>query len=479
MPSAHSTPSEILLDPVEFQHDYLRRELWDAQVRMCHAIERHKTVSVKACHASGKTFNAAGLVPWWLVRNPTGKAITIAPTLRQVKLMWEEIAIATSKSRIKFPEPTTTSLRINEENYALGFSSAKGVNAQGFHGQKVLIIADEAPGIPADVWDAIEGIRAGGDVRLLKLGNPTVPSGPFFDDFNRGKLAVHGITISAFDTPNLDGLTIERLLELPEQELDVVKSPFLVTRRWVKERYLHWGPNHPSYQSRVLGNFPAQGQFSVFSADVVQRSSRPVTDEQWAELRQWSEIIQVGVDVAGAGDDETAACARAGNVVIKQGAWVDPDARGAVALFLSGLRRDYPHARIVVMVDITGVGYHFATWLADQAYEVHGFVAGGKAMDQTSFANAKAEAYWCAGEWMKRGIFGVEDLDTQGQLIGVQYKPLPTGAIMIEKKEDAKKRGMSSPDRAEALIMSFVPLVPRDQVVTSMQLVQPVQISPY
>lgn len=466
-------------DTVAFQRKILHRDLWEQQKRICSAIETHRLVSVKACHASGKTFNAAGIALDFVTRHKAGKVLWIAPTLRQVKLGIDEIALAAQRSAIRFPEPSTTGLRLNQENYIQGFSAGKGINAQGFHGAKVLIIADEAPGIAGDVWEAIEGIRAGGDVRILKLGNPTVPSGPFFEDFNKGKNVVHGITINAFDTPNLQGVSIEQLVEMGEEDLSAAQYPFLVSRRWVKEAYFKWGPNHPSYQSRVLGNFPSQGQFSVFSADVVQQSSRPVTEEQWAELRQWNEIIQVGIDVAGAGDDETAACARAGNVVIKQGAWVDADARGPVALFLSRLRRDYPHARIVVMVDITGVGYHFGTWLADQAYEVHGFIAGGKAMDQTSFANAKAEAYWCAGEWMKRGIYGVEDLDTQGQLIGVQYKPLATGGIMIERKEDAKKRGMSSPDRAEALIMSFVPIVPRDQVVTSGQLMPPVQISPY
>ena len=127
----------------------------------------------------------------------------LSPTLRQVNLFWEEVELARQHSQIGFPECSTTGLRITEENYGLGFSSARGVNAQGFHGQDVLIITDESPGIQSDVWDAIEGIRAGGRVRLVKLGNPTVPSGPFYDDFTRHRATTETITISAFDTPNL------------------------------------------------------------------------------------------------------------------------------------------------------------------------------------------------------------------------------------------------------------------------------------
>lgn len=482
-PSAHTwnlkkPPHDV--DAATYQRRFLKRKLWDAQRRMCAAVDRSRLISVKACHASGKTFNAAGLVPWWLNRSTASKVITIAPTLRQVKLIWEEISLALEKSPIRWPEPTVTSLRLSKENYAIGFSSAKGVNAQGFHGQKVLIIADEAPGIPPDVWDAIEGIRAGGDVRLLKLGNPVVPSGPFFDDFNTGKAVTECITISAFDTPNLLGITIEQLLAMDEEALDFSVNPYLVTRRWVKERYLKWGPNHPSYQARVLGQFPAQGQFSVFSAALVSSAARPLTEEQLTELETWDGTIQVGIDVAGAGDDETAACARAGNVVVAAGAWVDADARGPCAVFLTRLKLRFPKARILCMVDVLGVGYHFATWLADQGYEVYGFYASGEPQDKISFLNAKAEAYWTMRDWMVRGIYGVEDLDTQAQLIGIQFKPLPRGQIMIEPKKDAKKRGMGSPDRAEALVMAYVTLAPKFQrVVTGQNYGEVVQISPY
>ena len=76
---------------------------------------------------------------------------------------------------------------------------------QGIHGRKILIIADEAPGIRADIWDAIEGVRAGGDVHVLMLGNPVIPSGYYFNAFGRGRAIWTTFTISAFDTPNLAG----------------------------------------------------------------------------------------------------------------------------------------------------------------------------------------------------------------------------------------------------------------------------------
>ena len=58
---------------------------------------------------------------------------------------------------------------------------------QGFQG-RLLTVVDEAHGVKADFWDAIEGIRAGGDVRVLALGNPTIVSGPFYDAFTSNHL---------------------------------------------------------------------------------------------------------------------------------------------------------------------------------------------------------------------------------------------------------------------------------------------------
>jgi hypothetical protein len=86
-------------------------------------------------------------------------------------------------------------------------SPESAVNIHGFHSEHILIILDEAPGIRAEIWDAIEGARASGNVRLLALGNPTIPGGPFYEAFTRARGLWKTITIDAFETPNLEGLT--------------------------------------------------------------------------------------------------------------------------------------------------------------------------------------------------------------------------------------------------------------------------------
>ena len=462
-----------LTDPVHFAGDVLGSVLWRRQRDIMRAVATKPLVAVKACHASGKTYQAARLALWWLIRHPEGKVINTAPGWRQVRLMWDEIRLARKQSRIAFPEPSATELRVTDANYIQGVSTNEAVKFQGIHGRNILVIADEAPGIRADIWDAIEGVRAGGDVHVLMLGNPVIPSGFFFNAFGRGRAIWHSYTISAFDTPNLAGVTMEQLLAMSDEELAISPAPYLVTRRWVKERALAWGQKHPMFCARVLGEFPSQSAYSVLSLELIERAKRDPTAQESERLK--AAFVQVGVDVAGPGEDETSVVVRSGGCILETHAFADHDPRGRVAQVLSKWQRTGRLRHVVV--DVVGIGYNFALHLADLGFPVIQFNAGHRPMDPERFTNAKAEAYWGLREHMEAGeISGLNDLETEAQLSAILYRATPNGRTEIESKEDAKKRGQSSPDRAEALVMAFCKIVPREQ---TFYFSQPVQISPY
>ena len=458
-----------MIAPAEWQRRILHRSLWKKQREICSALDNRISVAVKGCHASGKTFVASGVVPYWLLSDEEAICLVIAPTLRQVKTFWNEVTTAFQSLPATTPDPSTVSIRFSERNYALGFSSSKGVNAQGFHGKKVLIIADEAPGISGEVWDAIEGIRAGGDVRLLKLGNPTIASGPFFDDFHRGRSMTECITISAFDTPNLEGVSVEQLLQMDEHQLAISKNPYLVTRRWVREKYERWGPGNPRYRSRVLGEFPSQSDHALFDLAWIERAKRQPTEQELARANGC--FVQVGIDVAGPGDDETAACARVNGIVLARKSWPDADPRGAVVKWLGELRHTCGYGFGPVVVDVVGIGYNFALHIVDQGFEVMGFSAGRAPVDRERFENAKAEAFWRLRDMYKADyvshIESALDEETDAQLSGIEYLETSRGLTQIEPKEEARKRGVSSPDRAEAEMMAFCAVIPQTMTVSS------------
>ena len=437
----------IKADPVTFTRAILRKDTWSVQNDILRSVAAHPRTAVKACHSSGKTFIAAAAALWWVTAHKDGIVVTTAPTWNQVRrLLWGEIrkTAADLKDFYGGIQPDTTSFNLGPNRYAIGLSTNEGVNFQGFHG-KILIIMDEAPGIQGDIWEAIEGIRAGGDVRILALGNPVIASGPFYDAFTTNRQGWSTMTISAFDTPNLAGLTMDSLLALPEDELDRNARPYLTTRRWVKEKYHEWGPDNPIWDSRVMGNFPSQSAYSLISLG-------------WLEAAQEREgkrtgKLTAGIDVAGPGEDETVLAVRDGNELIHLQSWTKPDPRGEV---LAALEQFRGRLRLVNL-DTAGIGYYFGKHLEDAGLPVKHINVGSAPSSPSKYANLKAEAYWGLRLRFQEGdIAGLKDERAVGQLAGILWDTNPLGRIVIESKDDARKRGVKSPDRAEAIMLCYL-----------------------
>ena len=172
----------------------------------------------------------------------------------------------------------------------------------------------------------------------------------------------------------------------------------------------------------------------------------------------------MGIDVAGPGEDETVVVVRSGGCVLETHAFGEADPRGRVVQILNQWKRS---GRLQwVVVDVVGIGYNFALHLNDLGFPVVQFNAGHRPIDPERFTNLKAEAYWQLREHMENGsICGLNDLETEAQLSAILYRPTSNGRTEIESKEEARKRGQSSPDRAEAMIMAFYKIVLREQAI--------------
>jgi hypothetical protein len=453
------TLAEDLRDPVRFAETFLGHDLWPMQAEILRALARSPRVAVKACHSSSKTRTAAEAVLWWITRYADGVALTTAPTFVQVKqVLWGEIRRAALSARFSYPRPNLTELRFAPNNYALGLSTNQGVRFQGFHSGHLLVVIDEAVGVDGEIWEAIEGARAGGDVRVLALANPTVPTGAFHAAFTRERAGWVTFTIDAFDTPNLAGISLERLLAMDEDELAQAPRPYLVTRRWVREKYYEWGEQSPMWQARVRARFPHQSQSSLIALADLERARSCAQAAGAPGPPSAGAALYAGVDVAGPGEDETVVVVRAedGEIVAMRPS-ASADARGEVASVLAVYK-----ARLKeVNVDAVGIGYNFALHLQDLGYPVNFVNVGLPARDSEKFANLKAELYWGLRMRFESGqIHGLTDETTLSQLASLSYRHNPRGQIAIESKEQARKHGARSPDRAEALMLAFAGLTP-------------------
>ena len=451
--------SEVMKDPVLFAERICHSDLWSMQQSILYSVASRPRTAVKACHASGKTMLAGLAVLWWVGRYEDGIVITTAPTWEQVRdLLWGEIHKALAHTQLGWPPANQTELRVSPGNYAIGLSTNRGVRFQGFHGEHLLIVMDEAPGVEGDIWEAIEGARAGGQVHLLALGNPTMASGPFHEAFTANRDGWATFTIDAFDTPNLQGWSIAEVRSLPRglsedaPEFGFRPRPYLVTRRWVYEKYWEWGEKSPLWQARVRGQFPEQAEDALISLAWLEASGRRKANGE-TEAR-----LYAGIDVAGPGEDETCAVVRdESGAIIATGVWQTADSRGEVTAFLAGFRERFE----AVNVDSIGIGYNFALYLQDQGFPVELVNVGETSRDPEKFANAKAEFYWGLRMRFEAGdVSGLEDDIATSQLAGIRYRHNPRGQIQIESKEEARKRGVKSPDRAEALMLAFANRTP-------------------
>jgi phage terminase large subunit len=467
-------------DPATWAKDRFGLELWKKQQEIALSVRHNRKTLVKACHASGKTMDAAAITMWFLDLFKEVIVITTAPTWTQVeKLLWGEIHYLVGKSRLPYPEPTKTELRLGPKRYAYGLSTSvtkqdEGVKFQGFHAPVILVIFDEGPGVDPKIWEAAAGILSSGDAHFLGIGNPTMGSGPFYDGFSSKTELYKTFTISAFDTPNFVGLKYtvadkdgkvtqvygdpngREFSTLSQEELQDNPVNFLISKMWVAEQLLEWGFDHPFVQSRVFGEFPQQDEHSLFWLTWLDRALHqepPVIEGDGPRLK-------AGIDVAGPGEAETVLHIARGPEIIFSDWTVQPDPRGWLVERLNRYRTPSIEDKHLglgqVNVDSCGIGWGVVCHLRDEKFPVKAVNVGETPRDKDKYANLKAELFWGLRKRFQDGdVCGLKDERTRGQLATIRYEHNSRGQLVIESKEDMVKRGVKSPDRAEALMLTF------------------------
>jgi hypothetical protein len=477
----HVNVAQALDEPDLFAEYFLQTDLWDIQRKILQALKKSRRVAVKACHASSKTYTAARALLWFLASFEKSTVVTTAPTWIQVeKLLWGEVHSALTKSRYPFPKPLKTELSFAPEfpkREAYGLSTSvtnqdEGVKFQGIHNDHVLIILDEAPGVEPKIWQAVDAAMSAGNAKVLAIGNPTWSSGPFHDAFTKARFAWNCFTINAFDTPNfvdiphtapfpvkdnlvdkdgkvIEGSRLDNLLKIGKEndaflDADEFVRPYLTRRRWVYELYYTCGPGHPYWEARVLGEFPKQDEFALISLDWLEK----------AKVRELNGTgkVSAGIDVAGGGSAETVLCVRRGPQIIELKFWPISDPRGEIVAVLNKYRGELQS----VNVDSIGVGYYLYKHLEEIGFPANPIIAQATSSDSEKYRTLKDEFYWGLRLRLEQGDFsGLDDETTIGQLAGIRYKHNSRGQVEIESKDEAKKRGVPSPDRAEAVMLAF------------------------
>ena len=305
----------------------------------------------------------------------------------------------------------------------------------------VLLIFDEASGIPDAIWDVAQGFFTENTPHRfwMAFSNPRRNTGYFFECFNAKR--------DFWVTRQIDARTVE----------DTDKSVY----EQIIEEY---GEDSPQAKVEVYGEFPTADDGQFISPRVVDdAANRPAYKDPTAP-------IVIGVDPARSGMDSTVIAVRQGRDLIAIKRYQGDDTMTVVGHVIEAIE-DYKPA--LVVLDEGGLGYGILDRLHEQRYKVvRGVNFGWKAKNPVMWGNKRAELWGALRDWLKTASIP-NDKRLKTDLTAPRTKPDSSGTLYLESKKDMKSRGLSSPDAADALACTFAfPVAHRQYVERPRTVVQ-------
>ena len=460
-------------DPIGFIEDGLGETLWSKQKEILQSLVVNKRTAIPACHAPGKSHLAARAIAWWMSVHPPGTAIAIstASTFKQVRnIMWAQVRKVHTQHGLP-GEILTTEWKMEGTVVAYGFRPADNDEAavQGIHAPHLLIVVDEAGGLSNTIGTALEALMTGGHTRLLVLGNPPTDQEQSWFERICSSPIYHTIPISVYDTPNFTGEETGMCRSCPPHIESHKVSTHLVDETWVNDVISEFGDDSPFVEARVFAKFP-------------QGSTNKVIPFNWAEKAADNDnpiegdVIRLGVDIASDGGDEFVIAQADGykvSIVHRSSGSANANAVDVAAVVLDHISKAQEihdarekRERIRVKIDTIGVGWGVVSLLERWGKEgrhkadIIAVNVAERAKDAEKFKNQRAEMWWNARQLIQERDGRIDlrlnvDRQVLAQLAGPTYTSDSSGRILIESKADMKKRGVHSPDRAEAILLAI------------------------
>jgi len=397
----------------------------------------------------GKSTLVAWIILWALCTKADTRGVVTANTETQLKTKtWAELGkwynLFKGKDSVKL---TATAIFVRDDDHErtwridmVPWSENNAVAFQGLHneGKRLLMIYDEASAIPDPIWEAGDGCMTDKDTERVwcVFGNPNLPKGRFRECFPGGRFS------TVWHSRCVDSRTISFT---DKGELN----------RWVQE----YGEDNDFVRVRVRGVFPRAGTMQFIDDEIASEAS---LREPGVHL--YDPLI-LGVDVARFGDDASVIYIRKG----RDGRSIAPlQFRGLDTMTLAGKVAEVyaQYAADAVFVDGGGVGGGVVDRLRQLHVPVMDVQFGGKpdglgfltGDEGVKYANKRAEIWGSMRQWLRTGAIPI-DQELYSQLTSVQYAFNLRNEIQLERKEELKKRGLSSPDIADALAITFAQYV--------------------
>ena len=424
-------------DPVAFAREVAGIEPDEWQVELLDAVAAPaiRRVSVRSGHGVGKSTAVALAAVWHVLMRVPSKTVVTAPTSSQLF----DACFAEMKNVAKRLKPPFDNLlelksdRIELKSHPEStFISCRTSRAEqpealaGVHSPSVLLIADEASGIPSSVFEAASGSMSGHSATTILTGNPTRNTGFFYDTHNRLRDDWYTMHVSCVDSPR-------------------------VSEDFVEDMKRRYGEDSPAYHVRVLGNFPPSEEDTVIPVSLIEYAMAN-------DIKVHEDTIAIwGLDVARQGGDASVLAKRQGPVIHPLTVWRNLDLMqltGAVKAEYDAMPPSKRPAEIIV--DSNGFGAGVLDRLRELGLPARGLNVSERAMAKDTYLNLRAEI------WFKMKMY-LEGMDVSlprddalyAELAAPRYHFTSAGKLQVESKDSMKKRGVASPDRADAVALSL------------------------
>lgn len=443
------------LDPVDWAKRKAKIHLWSKQQEIIRSLVGNKRTAVQSGHGIGKSLTASVAASWWVDTHPPEETLVVstAPSVKQVHaILWEEIRKIHGRAKLPGEVQISDNWIINRTLVGFGRKPQDHDREafQGLHRKYVLVIIDEACGVPEWLWLAAAAITTGDQCRILAIGNPTDPSS-YFRKVCRPGSGWNAIKISVMDNPRFTGEW------LPPEVLEDLTGP-----GWVEDSKGDLGEGSALWQSKVLGEFPDIDEFSVIPMGWIEEAQMRWLDwqEQGSALPNGSRLI-LGADIARFGGDKTAFAHRYGHIFTKIESMPRRDTIGTAKLILPYLN---PGRGDMAVVDTNGVGAGTYDAVKHAGYYAYGVNVGNRTSlvdttGQIEFYNLRAALMWKLREALDPARNPVLCLPPDDQLAvdlsSPRWKTVPGGKIVIESKDDLRKRIGRSPDKGDAVALAW------------------------
>lgn len=438
--------------PREWQADILRQI--DAHLQNPETRFQPLLISVASGHDIGKSSLISMITQWAMSTCPDCKVVVTANTDTQLKTKtmpemakWFRLAI-----NAHWFKTTATAVYANDSTRertwrvdAIPWSDDSSEAFAGLHnkGRRIVLIFDEASAISDKIWEVAEGALVDENTEIIwvAFGNPTRNTGRFRACFSRFK---HRWITRQIDSRTVEGTNKTQLQKFVDD----------------------YGEDSDFVRIRVKGEFPRAGVKQFIPGDIVEAATKR---EPTSTLM---DPLLLGVDIARSlEEDETVLAPRRGRDA-RSIPWVKMRTRDTMEIADAIIHLENTYHFDAIFIDGGGVGGGVIDFLRRLGYNIIEVQFGARAdkavttgEGPVAYANKRAEMWGAMRDWLKGGAIPddpelISDLISTSYGDGTQNK---RDVVLLESKKDMKSRGLASPDRGDALCVTFAfPVVPKD-----------------